>query len=100
MAGAPTMDSLRDVGFRSHANIRRSPFGSGIGSPNSCAVSIHRSMAWLMCANAFSLAVTVSGAPGEFGSFGHKGAVFVAPIDNNLVLVHQSSTSDGCLRII
>ena len=54
MAAAPTVVSFKDVTVRSYANIRRSPFGSGIGSANSCAVSIHRSMAWLMCANAFS----------------------------------------------
>lgn len=37
-----------------YASIRRSPLGSGIGSPNSLAVSIQKSVAWLMCRRAAS----------------------------------------------
>ena len=45
------------------------------------------------------LIVTVRHAPGQFGHLGDERLVFVAPVENDLVLVHQSSPPSLYFRI-
>ena len=77
------------------ASMRRSPFGSGMGSPNSRAVSSHRSMALPMCARTASWVSPCSRASRKLGGFGHVGVVFVAPVDDDFVFVHWMWVSKG-----
>ena len=55
-----------------YANIRRSPLGSGMGSPNSLAASIHRSVACLMLPRAASCVSPCAMHPGSSGTSATK----------------------------
>src|SRR5947209_5156622 len=72
------------------AKIKRRPLGSGIGSPNSFAVSIQSRIASCALESRF-LRGTVCGASRKFRHLSHESLVFLAPVNNNFVFIHSIS---------
>jgi hypothetical protein len=60
------------------ARINLRPFGAGIDSPDSFAVSIQR-----------PIASSALATPGQFRHLGYEGLIFVAPVNDDFVLIHS-----------
>jgi len=77
---------------RCQARIRRRPLGSGIGSPNSFAVSIHTNRIQGVGERVL-LRCAMGGETGKFRRLGDERCVFFAPVDDDFVFDHSLSPS-------